>query len=639
MTDETADNKGQSSSETASTAPSDGLLQAGDVIEGKYRIDCLIAGGGMGVVYRAEHISLHRPVALKLLHRHLAQDEEYLRRFKSEARVASTLCHPSIITVHDFGIWQGLPYLVMQLAEGHTLRDELRQRGRLSASETLSIVRQIAAALQEAHLKGIVHRDLKPENIVLAGIQDGQYKLGVLDFGLAKQIGPSADGAALQTQLGMFMGTAAYAAPEQVLQKGITAACDVYTVGIMIYEMLSGVMPFAGGSDMELLLKQVNAPVPALDSIARGSPLAGRLEQVLLRCLKKNPTDRFQDGGQLLAELDRIAQTAEGQTPANIEAHYAKVGAGIIALIVAVILILWSRPHGGKDDQQLHLAAKGEKPPTAAPISQGADSAANTSAAGSASQLSAIPSPASAAQESVHPADVQIPSGSVEHDASATRQSLTRAAASAAVAEASGANTAAPASSPSPPIAAGAGQESHAGKSDAQRGQDQTPGDEPNITAGMRAFDSKHYEEAIPYLQASVNEDPGNTAALLALGLSYENTGNCSKAERPLANALHYLPKNATIWYYLARVRAECGQVGESVETLHQAVRLDPALKVRAAQDDRFANVRSSPDFAALVGIRSSGRKLRSTGYRPRNNNTLNEIEQGVNSLLRQLWY
>lgn len=284
------------------------------VIDGKYRVLERISHGGIGVVYKAEHTLMNRVVALKVLHSHLVQDAEWLQRFRREAQIASKLTHPNAILIYDYGVHQGLPYLVMQLAEGKTLKEVLKSEQRLSLPRICKIFCQVCSALKEAHSLGIVHRDLKPENIMLAPKAGGQEWVGVLDFGIAKLAQQSGEPslAGQKTQVGTFFGTPKYAAPEQVLGKPIDGRTDLYALGILLFECMSGAVPFDEPTMMSTLLKQVNETPPNLRQERPDLKLPKIVDDILGKCLAKDPAQRFQNVEQLseiLSELhDQITQ-------------------------------------------------------------------------------------------------------------------------------------------------------------------------------------------------------------------------------------------------------------------------------------------------------------------------------------------
>ncbi len=250
----------------------------GTTLSSRYTLTRRIAVGGMGQVWEAIDTVLGRTVAVKLLHRALSQEGDFADRFRAEARHAASLHHPNIATVFDYGEDEGTAYLVMESVPGQPLSQIIAERAPLSAPETAAILAQAAAALQAAHQGGVIHRDVKPANILIT--PDGVAKL--TDFGISRAIG-----AAPMTQTGQVLGTAQYLSPEQALGQSATAASDIYSLGVVGYEMLTGARPFDAGTAVATALAHVNQPPPALpESIPAG------LRDVITAALAKAPADR-----------------------------------------------------------------------------------------------------------------------------------------------------------------------------------------------------------------------------------------------------------------------------------------------------------------------------------------------------------
>ena len=245
-------------SAATSTSPGISLL-----LDDRYRVEEPIARGGMATVHRGHDERLDRVVALKIMHPHLAMDEDFRRRFGREARAAARLAHRNVVGVFDQGADEDRIYLAMELVEGDTLRARIVDRGRLTIGETLDVTAQVLEALVAAHAAGIVHRDIKPENILLA--QDGLVK--VADFGLARAIGSSNSSASAT-----LLGTVAYISPEVVTRGHSDERSDLYSLGIVLYEMLTGVQPFRGEQPVHIAFQHVHEDIPAPSTVASGIP-------------------------------------------------------------------------------------------------------------------------------------------------------------------------------------------------------------------------------------------------------------------------------------------------------------------------------------------------------------------------------
>src|SRR5438093_6919763 len=271
---------------------------------GHYRIESLIGVGGMGEVYRARDERLGRKAALKLLPDSLTIDEAQLSRFKNEARSASALNHPNILTVYEIGAEGNVQFIATEFIEGDTLRTALAS-GRMSAHKALEIAVQVASALAAAHEAGVVHRDIKPENIMLR--PDGYAKL--LDFGIAKlteQRLASDDHTVettgvLQTRPGLVLGTAHYMSPEQARGQKVDARSDIWSLGVVLYEMVAGSPPFRGETPSDCIAAILTTEPPPLSGVLSDVPL--KLESILKKALRKNSDERYQTVKEMLADL------------------------------------------------------------------------------------------------------------------------------------------------------------------------------------------------------------------------------------------------------------------------------------------------------------------------------------------------
>jgi serine/threonine-protein kinase len=288
----------------------------GSDIGDRYRLLEMIGDGGMGRVFRAEQIATGQPVAVKVLHREFAGVDEVAKRFEREARVMTELAHPHVVKVIEFGEWNGRLFLAMELLGGRSLAELLKTPGgkggrRLAVRRALAIMRPVLNALDYAHQQGVVHRDLKPENIMVVpgrgAFSREREKIKLLDFGIARLGEQSDKGGQKLTQQGLIMGTPDYMSPEQAVGQAADARSDLYSAGVILYEMLTGHKPFEAGSSLDVLVMHIkNDPRPPSE-VAPGALIPLGVEQVVLRLLAKRPEDRFQTARELRQALDRAA--------------------------------------------------------------------------------------------------------------------------------------------------------------------------------------------------------------------------------------------------------------------------------------------------------------------------------------------
>jgi hypothetical protein len=305
---------------------------------GPYEIRGLLGTGGMGRVYRAHDTVLGRSVAIKALAADLTDDETTLRRFEREARLLADVSHPNIASVHGLHRFEGLPYLVMELVEGATL-DERIGRGRLPPAEAVALARQVAEALEEAHGKGIVHRDLKPSNVKIG--KSGRVK--VLDFGLARRV-PSGSGGETSlsgnlTQEGTILGTVPYMSPEQARGEDVDTRSDVWALGCLLFEMLSGTRPFKGRTVTELLASVLRDDID-LDRLPADTP--SELRRLVRRCLTRDVRHRIQHVGDVRLELEEIESGAEGRDRQGRPALRAGALVAWAVTALAVVAASWA---------------------------------------------------------------------------------------------------------------------------------------------------------------------------------------------------------------------------------------------------------------------------------------------------------
>lgn len=267
----------------------------GTILDSRYRVDTLIATGGMSSVYRGLDLRLDRPVALKVMESRYAGDQQFLTRFQREARAVARLKHPGVVAVYDQGIDGHHPFLVMELIEGGTLRELLRERGPMPPHAVAAVLSPVLGGLSVAHAAGLVHRDIKPENVLIS--DDGEVKIA--DFGLVRAVAE-----AKITSTSVILGTAAYLSPEQVSTGDADPRSDVYSVGILAYELLTGATPFTGDSALAVAYQRMDRDVAAPSSIITGVPT--QFDDLVLRATAREPASRYADAQDMADDLDVI---------------------------------------------------------------------------------------------------------------------------------------------------------------------------------------------------------------------------------------------------------------------------------------------------------------------------------------------
>jgi eukaryotic-like serine/threonine-protein kinase len=345
-------------------------MVVGEVVAGRYELEELVGAGGMSSVFKARDTLLERRVALKVLHPHFTDDEQYVERFRREARAVASLSHPNIVTILDRGEDEGRQFLVFELVEGQTLKEVLDEEGRLPVARALEIAIQVARGLGFAHEHGLVHRDVKPQNVILNG--DGRAK--VTDFGIARSLDVQG-----VTQSGAVLGTSNYIAPEQASGRPVDRTTDVYSLGVVLFELLTGEVPFPGESFVAVAMQHVSEPPPSVLEVRPDVPV--RVARAVDRALEKDPAERFPTMDAFAAELQACLAEPGSPTAADADADVtlvrpapvarvrrrpllpvALVVLGLVLLAVAVAALLLHRSSGPSAKRSSHPAATGAKP-------------------------------------------------------------------------------------------------------------------------------------------------------------------------------------------------------------------------------------------------------------------------------------
>ncbi len=334
----------------------------GEVLSDRYELEELVGSGGMSSVYRAHDRLLHRKVALKVLHEQYTGDAEYVDRFRAEARTVATLSHPNIVTVIDRGEHDGRQFIVFEYVEGEDLKQLIQRSGRVPVATALELAIQISEGLSFAHRQGLVHRDVKPQNVLMNG--DGRAK--VTDFGIARSLEVRQG----LTQTGTVLGTSDYIAPEQAQGGRVDEHTDVYSLGVVLYELLTGEVPFTGENFVAVAMRHINEPPPPIRD--RRADVSPRLEEAVQKAMAKDPGDRFPTMAAFRRELEQCRAELQGATqvisPARAPRRSRRRRRGVspwplllvltalIAIGAVVAALAW---HSGTNVFSLHHSSTG----------------------------------------------------------------------------------------------------------------------------------------------------------------------------------------------------------------------------------------------------------------------------------------
>lgn len=323
----------------------------GTTLAGRYKILSKIGRGGMSVVYKGQHLLMDRIVAIKMLHADLISDPVTISRFQQEAKAVSSLTHPNVILVFDFGLSsQGLPYLVMDYLQGESLSEIIKRKGHLPIKRCIEIFAQACDALSHAHHKGIIHRDIKPANIMLTTDEEQHEVVKVVDFGIAKMLPREGEEAIRLTQTGEIFGTPLYMSPEQIMGKPLDVRSDIYSLGCVIYESISGRPPCLGSNAVDTMNKHLVQEPPHFSDALPEEYIPEAIEAVVWKALAKDPDKRYQTMNEFKQDLliaggpDSLdstgkAPTLRAQLPVNKKQLYAGIGVGVLA---SILLVGWA---------------------------------------------------------------------------------------------------------------------------------------------------------------------------------------------------------------------------------------------------------------------------------------------------------
>lgn len=341
----------------------------GTTLAGNYEIQEVIGHGGMGVVYKARHALMDRIVAIKMLQAQLISDSMSVKRFQQESQSASRISHPNVITVYDFGISpSGQPFIVMDYLQGISLADVIKEEGQIGVERSIKILAQACDALDHAHKMGVIHRDVKPTNFVLINYDEEKDFVKVVDFGVAKLMNATPDGQRL-TQAGEVCGSPVYMSPEQCTGGELDQRSDIYSMGIVVYETLTGKLPILGKTMVDTMSKHISEMPPTFQQARPDLYIPERLEQVVFKALAKDPNDRHQSMDELRIDLENaIPRPGKSQVLRSAPSDQRGPGELLAAVLQGVSMKVWAGVLavvvvGGLGALQLRKMATVQQPP------------------------------------------------------------------------------------------------------------------------------------------------------------------------------------------------------------------------------------------------------------------------------------
>jgi serine/threonine-protein kinase len=627
----------------------------GKLIEGKYRIVEKLGAGGAGAVYRGEHTLMERTVAIKVLHAHLAEAEtdEFLKRFQREAHVASKLLHANVVTLFDYGIEDGAPFLVMQYVEGRTLKDIINTEGQpLPVDRICRLMKQITDAMAEAHSLGVIHRDLKPDNIMIQQKPDGSEHVWILDFGIAKPSSTEEDVSLTLTRVGTFVGTPQYMSPEQALSKELKASSDIYSLGIILYEMLSGQVPFQTTSPMELLVQHISATPPPLRVVRPEIYLKSGISDVVMKALSKEPTARHQTARELYQDLhsavEKVKQSKDNSAARIKLNKNLGIGLGALAIIGALVFAFSGSSDTNQEDAGVialnkaadkitkdatekaesiaaaNIAKIAELEKTIADTTAAATNATSdvVKAAEGATATIANPEIQNIAATEQAPADNPLATTLADANLISPEQVATQEVPELEADTASTEELAAQTSNENEQEVEALLEHPETGLIQeplpegmspllAMLSRGITPIKADNKTAdnklnelnkeGRALFEKDDFEGAGLKFAEALRYRNNNLIAQVSLGAALLRLGHFEYAKAELAKALKIDKNYAPTHYHLAAAYAKNNEPELALKSLQTAISLFPKIKSRIAEDEDFASLREYPKFIEIT--------------------------------------